>query len=87
MHDGGGHSGSGSRPSGAGGSDPSTRRDPHPDLLDPRGPMGMPKIVARAADRARRGQQGLGIVAARIFVLSVFAIIAAFAILFIIHGQ
>jgi hypothetical protein len=49
--------------------------------------MSMPKIVGRVADRAGRGRQGLGAVAARIFVMSVLAIIIAFAVLFIVLGH
>jgi hypothetical protein len=86
-HTAGGHSGGGHGPSGAGGFGPSGQRAPYQDSLDPRGPMSMPKIVSRAADRARRGQQDPGIIAARIFVMSVFAIIIVFGILFIVHGN
>ncbi len=49
--------------------------------------MSMPKIVGRVADRARRGQQGSGTVAALFFVLSVLAIIIAFAVLLIAGGH
>ena len=62
------------------------RREPYQDLLDPRGPMGMPKIVSRAANRLGRGQHDGGNVAAGIFVLSVLAIIIALGILFIVGG-
>ena len=58
----------------------------HPDLLDPRGPMSMPKIVSRAANSLGRGQHDGGNVAAGIFVLSVLAIIIALGILFIVGG-
>jgi hypothetical protein len=86
-HSGGGHSGGRHGSSGAGGFDPSGQRTPYRDSLDPLGPMSMPKIVGRAADRARRGQQGPSVIAARVFVISVFAIIIVFAILFIVHGN
>jgi len=56
------------------------------DLLDPRGPMGMPKIVSRAANRLGRGRPGGGNVVAGIFVLSVFAIGVALGIFFIVGG-
>jgi hypothetical protein len=49
--------------------------------------MSMPKIVARVADRAGRGQQGPPAVAARIFVMSVLAIMIVFAVLFIAGGH
>ena len=71
---------------GADRSDPSRRREPYQDLLDPRGPMGMPKIVSRAANSLGRGQRGEGNVAAGIFVLSVLAIIIGLGILFIVGG-
>jgi hypothetical protein len=86
-HSGSGHSGSGHGSSGAGGFDPSGQRAPYRDSLDPLGPMSMPKIVGRVVDRARRGQQGPSIIAARIFVMSVLALIIVFGILFIIHGN
>ena len=57
---GGGHSGGGHGSSGAGGFDPSGQRAPYRDSMDPLGPMSMPKIVGRVADRAGRGQQGPG---------------------------
>jgi hypothetical protein len=63
------------------------RRDPYQDPLDPRGPMGMPKIVSRAADRLGHGQRGGGNVAAGIYVLSVLAIIIALGIFFIAGGH
>ena len=62
------------------------RREPNPDLLDPRGPMGMPKIVSRAANSLGRGQHDGGNVAAGIFVLSVLAMIIVLGILFIVGG-
>ena len=68
----------------AGRSDPSRRREPYQDVLDPRGSMGMPKIVSRAADSLGSGQRGGGNVAAGIFVLSVLAIIIALGIFFIV---
>jgi hypothetical protein len=74
-------SGSASR---AAGSDPSRRRKPYRDLLDPRGPMGMPRIVSRAANSLGHGQRGGGNVAAGIFVLSVLAIIIALGIFFLV---
>jgi hypothetical protein len=92
-HSGGDHSGSGhgssggGGPSGGGGFGPSGRRGPYPDPLDPRGPMGMPKIVSRAAARVGLGQQDQGVVAAGIFALSVLAIIIAFGIFFITGGH
>jgi hypothetical protein len=70
--------------SGADRSDASRRREPYQDVLDPQGPMGMPKIVSRAANRFGRGQPDGGNVAAGIFVLSVFAIIIALGIFFIV---
>jgi hypothetical protein len=82
-HPGGAHPGSGPA-SGADRSDPSRRREPYQDLLDPRGPMGMPKIVSRAANSLGRGQHDGGNVAAGILVLSVLAIIIALGILFIV---
>ena len=45
----------------------------------------MPKILSRLADRAGRGQQGRGTVAAQIFVMSVLAIIIAFTVLIIVN--
>lgn len=86
-HSGSGHSGSGHGSSSAGGFDPSRQRAPYRDSLDPLGPMSMPKIVGRVADRARRGQQASGAVAARFFVISVLAIIIAFVVLLIVHGH
>ena len=86
-HSGGAHSGGGHGSSGAGGSDPSRQRAPYHDSMDPLGPMSMPKLVGRAADRARLGQRGAGLIAARIFVLSVFAIFIVFGILFVMHGN
>jgi hypothetical protein len=80
---GGAHPGSGPA-SGAAGSDPSRRREPYQDVLDPRGSMGMPKIVSRAANSLGSGQRGGGNVAAGIFVLSVLAIIIALGIFFIV---
>ena len=82
-HPGGAHPGSGPA-SGAGRSDPSRRGEPYQDVLDPRGPMGMPKIVSRAANSLGRGQRGGGNVAAGIFLLSIFAIILALGIFFIV---
>jgi hypothetical protein len=75
---GGGHSG---------GIQSGRQRDPHQDPLDPRGPMGMPKIVSRAANRLGHGQRGGGNVAAGIYVLSVLAIIIALGIFFIAGGH
>jgi hypothetical protein len=49
--------------------------------------MSMPKIVSRVADRAGRGQQGSGTLAAGFFVLSVLAIIIAFGVFFIAGGH
>lgn len=89
-HRGGGHSGGvhpGSGPaSGADRADPGGGRDPYQDSLDPRGPMGMPKIVSRAANRLGHGQRSGDNVAAGIFVLSVLAIIIALGIFFIVGG-
>jgi hypothetical protein len=62
-------------------------REPYQDPLDPRGPMGMPKIVSRAANRLGHGQRGGGDVAAGIYVLSVLAIIIALGIFFIAGGH
>jgi hypothetical protein len=73
-HPGGGHSG---------GIHSGSQRGPYQDPLDPHGPMGMPKIVSRAASRLGHGQWGGGNVAAGIFVLSVLAIIIALGIFFI----
>ena len=81
MHDVGG---SGGGP--PGGVDPGRQRDPHQDSLDPRGPMGMPKIVSRAANRLGHGQRGGGDVATGIYLLSVLAIIIALGIFFIAGG-
>jgi hypothetical protein len=53
------------------------------DPLDPRGPMGMPKIVSRAANRLGHGQRGGGNLVAGIYLLSVLAIIIALGIFFI----
>ena len=78
AHPGGGHSG---------GIHSGRRRDPYQDPLDPRGPMGMPKIVSRAANRLGHGQRGGGNVAAGIYVLSVLAIIVALGIFFIAAGH
>jgi hypothetical protein len=77
-HPGGGHSGDilSGRP-----------RGPYRDPLDPRGPMGMPKIVSRAANRLGHGQRGGGSLAAGIYVLSVLAIIIALGIFFIAGGH
>jgi hypothetical protein len=60
------------------------RRETYQDLLDPRGSMGMPKIVSRAVNGLGRRQRGGGNVAAGIFVLSVFAIIIALGIFLIV---
>jgi len=68
----------------AGGSDPSGRREPHQDLLDPRGSMGMPKIVSRVAESLGRGPRGGGDVVVGIYLLSVLAIIIALGIFFIV---
>jgi hypothetical protein len=80
------HSG---RPGGShsGGVHPGRQRDPYQDPLDPRGPMGMPKIVSRAANRLGHGQQAGGNVAAGIYVLSVLVIIIALGIFFIVGGH
>ena len=75
---GGGHSG---------GVHSGRQRDPYQDPLDPRGPMGMPKIVSRAANRLGHGPRGGGNVAAGIYVLSVLAIIIALGIFFIAGGH
>jgi hypothetical protein len=75
---GGGHSG---------GVHSGRQRDPYQDPLDPRGPMGMPKIVSRAANRLGHGQRGGGNVAAGIYVLSVLAIIIVLGIFFIAGGH
>jgi hypothetical protein len=72
-HPGGVHSGSG--------------RSSSKDSMDPLGPMSMPKILSRVADRAGHGQQGAGTVAALLFLLSVLAIIIAFTVLFIVHAH
>ena len=62
-------------------------RDPYQDPLDPRGPMGMPKIVSRAANRLGHGQRGGGNLVAGIYLLSVLAIIIALGIFFIVGGH
>jgi len=81
----GGSGAAGSGPaSGADRSDASRRREPYQDVLDPHGPMGMPKIVSRAANRFGRGQHDGGNVVAGIFMLSVLAIIIALGIFFIV---
>jgi hypothetical protein len=77
-HPGGGHSG---------GVHSGSQRDRYQDPLDPHGPMGMPKIVSRAANRLGHGQGGGGNVAAALFVLSVLAIIIALGIFFIAGGH
>jgi hypothetical protein len=86
-HAAGGHSGSGHGPSGAGGFDPGSQRAPSRDSMDPLGPMGMPKIVSRLAERAGRGPQGSGTFATGFFVVSVLAIIIALGVLFITSGH
>ena len=89
-HPGGGHSGGvqpgGVPASGAGRADPGERRDPYRDVLDPQGPMGMPKIVSRAANRLGHGPRGGGDLVAAIYALSVLAIIIALGIFFIVGG-
>jgi hypothetical protein len=60
------------------------RLEPDQDLMDPRGPMGTPKIVSRAANRLGRGPQGGGSVVLVVYVLSVLAIIIALGIIFIV---
>jgi hypothetical protein len=60
------------------------RREPSQDVMDPRGPMGMPIIVSRAAAALGRRHRGAANVAAGIFVLSVFAIIVALGIFLIV---
>jgi len=65
-------------------SDPSRRREPYQDLLDPRGPMGMPKIVSRAANSLGRGPRGGANVLTGIYLLSVLAIIIGLGIFFIV---
>jgi hypothetical protein len=77
-HPGAGHSG---------GIHSGRQRAPSQDLLDPRGPMGMPKIVSRAANRLGPGHRGGGNVAAGIFMLSVLAIMIALGIFFIAGGH
>lgn len=62
---------------GGGGSDP----------LDPHGPMGMPKIVSRVAERLGHGPQGAGNVVVWMYLLSVLAIMIAFGIYFIVGGH
>jgi hypothetical protein len=87
MHDAGG--GGGGLPGGSGvaGDQHSGQRGPYQDPLDPRGPMGMPKIVSRAANRLGHGERGGGNLVAVIYVLSVLAIIIAFGIFFIVGGH
>ena len=77
-HPDGGHSG---------GIRPDRQREPYQDPLDPRGPMGMPKIVSRAANRLGHGQRGGGNVVAGIYVLSVLVIIILLGIFFIAGGH
>jgi hypothetical protein len=72
---------------GAGGAEPGRPREPYRDPLDPRGSMGMPKILSRAAEKMGRGPRGGGSLAAGIYVLSVLAIIVAFAIFFLAGGH
>lgn len=62
---------------GGGGSDP----------MDPRGPMGMPKIVSRAAERLGRGRRGSGNVVAGIYLLSVLAIMIALGVVLIVGAH
>jgi hypothetical protein len=86
MHDGGG--GGDGLPGGSGvAGDQRSQRDPYQDPLDPHGPMGMPKIVSRAANRLGHGQGSGANVAAGLFVLSVLAIIIALGIFFIAGGH
>jgi hypothetical protein len=66
---------------------PGRQRDSYQDPLDPRGPMGMPKIVSRAANLLGHRQRGGGNVASGIYVLSVLAIIIALGIFFIAGGH
>jgi hypothetical protein len=87
AHSRGGHSGGGRESSGAGVFGPSGQRAPSRDSLDPLGPMSMPKIVGRLAERAGRGQQGAGTFASWLFVISVLAIIIAFGVFFIAGGH
>jgi hypothetical protein len=89
MHDVGGGGGGlpGGSGSGVAGDQHSGQRGPYQDPLDPRGPMGMPKIVSRAANRLGHGERGGGNVAAGIYVLSVLAIIIALGIFFIVGGH
>ena len=60
------------------------RREPHSDLLDPRGSMGMPKLLSRVADGLGRGPRSGGNVATGIYVVSVLAIMIALGIFFIV---
>ena len=91
MHDVGGSGGG--LPGGSGvagdrhGGHPGGQRAPYRDPLDPGGPMGMPKIVSRAANRLGHGQRGGGNVVAGIYLLSVLAIMIAFGIFLIIGGH
>ena len=73
--------------SGVAGDQHSGQRGPYQDPLDPRGPMGMPKIVSRAANRLGHGERGGGNLVAAIYLLSVLAIIIAFGIFFIVGGH
>jgi hypothetical protein len=63
------------------------RRDPDRDVLDPGGPMGMPKLVSRAANRLGHGPQGGANIVAGIYALSVLAIIIGLGIFFIVGGH
>jgi hypothetical protein len=83
MTDAGDRGGGLSGGSGAAG-DEHGRREPSPDLMDPRGSMGMPKIVSRAANALGRGPQGGGSVVLVVYVLSVLAIIIALGIIFVV---
>ena len=92
MHEGGDGGGS----AGGGGlagdqqsepAEPVRQRAPHVDSLDPRGPMGMPKIVSRVAERLGHGPQGAGNVMVWMYLLSVLAIMIAFGIFFIVGGH
>jgi hypothetical protein len=61
--------------------------DPHADPLDPHGPMGMPKIVSRVAERLGHGPRAAGNVVVWMYLLSVLAIMIAFGIFFIVGGH
>ena len=67
--------------------EPGRQRAPQVDPLDPHGPMGMPKIVGRVAERLGHAPQGAGNVMVWMYLLSVLAIMIAFGIYLIVGGH